>query len=336
MLTIHTDQGRATEVDAGSAVEEADVAVAAHLASEKDHPVMRLVGALSEVGDQPQLTLVSGALLTYGAVTGDRRAALAGMRMLGSLAISFGLKTALKHLVARTRPNLLLDQGRYEVEPFGQGGGERHSFPSGHTAGSVAVACAFAGVYPEARMVAYSAAAAVALVQIPRGAHYPLDVAAGALVGVAAEALRDSVTQFAFGANGADASPAVQDERGRAVQEISAQGRRMEDRMIIRGESTLEQIDTIATNEKFRIRPLSTSLATYSEGPNAGFMRYLATEPTIVDALAYTDAASPEAFGRDPVTPRVTNPEAYSHILEALRLGYVEISDEAEPDHGLV
>ena len=101
--------------------------------------------------------------------------------------------------------------------------------------------------------------------------------------------------------------------------------------MVIRGESTLEQIDTIATNEKFRIRPLSESLATSSDGPNAGFLRYLATEPTVVDALAYSGATSPESFGRDPVTPRVTNPDAYRHLLEALRLGYVEISDEAEP-----
>ena len=66
--------------------------------------------------------------------------------------------------------------------------------------------------------------------------------------------------------------------------------------MIIRGESTLEQIDTIATNEKFRIRPLSASLATYSEGPNAGFMRYLATEPTIV----VTTPPAPKLASRRP------------------------------------
>jgi hypothetical protein len=232
------------------------------------------------------------------------------------------------------RPKLLLDQGRYEVEPFGPDDGDWHSFPSGHTAGSVAVARALAGVYPEARLAAYSGAAAVALVQIPRGAHYPLDVAAGALVGVVADALREVVTETAFGTSDVERRPA----RGlkRAFEDFTAHGRRMEERMVVRGESTLEQINAIATNEKFRIRPLSEKLASYSDGPNAAFMRYLATEPTIVDALAYTDTTSRGAFGRDPVTPRATNPEAYDHILEALRLGYVEISDEAEPDHGLV
>jgi membrane-associated phospholipid phosphatase len=48
---------------------------------------------------------------------------------------------------------------------------------------------AVARVYPEVRGPAYMAAAFVGVVQVPRGAHYPLDVAAGTLVGLAAEAL---------------------------------------------------------------------------------------------------------------------------------------------------
>ena len=292
MLTIDTDQGRATEVDAGSAVEEADVAVAAHLARVKDHPVMRFVGALSEVGDQPQLTVISSAVLAYGVVAGDRRAARAGMRMLGSLAIAFGLKTALKHLVARTRPNLLLDQGALRsgavrarwrrmaflsLRPHGrQRGGRirpRQCLPAG----------AHGGLHGRCCCGARSGSARGSL---PAGCRRGR---AGRRRG---RSLREAVTQSAFGTSDVERSPS--DGVGSAFQEVSAHGRRVEDSMVIRGESTLEQIDTIATNEKFRIRPLSESLATSSDGPNAGFLRYLATEPTVVDALAYSGATSGE------------------------------------------
>jgi membrane-associated phospholipid phosphatase len=116
--------------------------------------------------------------------------------MLGSLVLATWIKTGLKHLVARTRPNVLLEEGRYEVEPFGPDEGEWHSFPSGHTAGSVAVARAVGRVYPQARAGAYGGAAAIALIQIPRGAHYPADIAAGAVVGLVAEAAINQVADY--------------------------------------------------------------------------------------------------------------------------------------------
>ena len=74
--------------------------------------------------------------------------------------------------------------------------GPWHSFPSGHTAGSVAVARAVGRLYPEVRTAAYAGAAAVALVQIPRWAHYAADVVAGALVGVVAEAAINEVANY--------------------------------------------------------------------------------------------------------------------------------------------
>jgi hypothetical protein len=50
MLTIDTDQGR-TDIEAGSAAEEADVALATHLAGRRNQPVVRGLGTMSEVGD---------------------------------------------------------------------------------------------------------------------------------------------------------------------------------------------------------------------------------------------------------------------------------------------
>ncbi len=197
MRTVDTNQGR-TDIEAGSAAEEADVALATRLASHRNHPVVRGLGTMSEVGDQPPLLALSGAVLAYGVLAGDRRAAGAGARMLGSLVIATWTKTGLKNLVARTRPNVLVDEGRYAVEPFGPDEGPWHSFPSGHTAGSVAVARAVGRAYPQARTAAYAGAAAVALVQIPRGAHYPADIAAGTVVGVVAEAAINGVADYLY------------------------------------------------------------------------------------------------------------------------------------------
>ncbi len=201
MQTIDTDQGR-TDIEAGSAAEEADVALAAHLAGHRDHPVVRGLGAMSDIGDQPPLLALSGAVLAYGLLAGNRRAAGAGARMLGSVLLATWIKTGLKRLVARTRPNVLLDDGRYELEAVGPDEGSWQSFPSGHTAGSVAVARTLGRVYPQARTAAYAGAAAVALVQIPRGAHYPADVVGGAVVGVIAEAAINGVVGYLSAATG--------------------------------------------------------------------------------------------------------------------------------------
>jgi len=195
MQTVDTDLGR-TDIEASSKAEEADVALAIHLAKHKGHPLVRGLGTMSEIGDQPPLLALSGAVLAYGLLAGDRRAAGAGARMLGSLILATWIKTGLKRLVARTRPNVLLDEGRYEVESFGPDKGPWHSFPSGHTAGSVAVARAVGRDYPQASTAAYAGAAAVALVQIPRGAHYPADVVVGAVVGIIAEAAINETAEY--------------------------------------------------------------------------------------------------------------------------------------------
>ena len=142
--------------------------------------------------------------------------------MLGSLVLATWIKTGLKSLVARTRPNVLLDKGQYAVEPFGPDEGSWHSFPSGHTAGSVAVVRAAGRAYPQVRTAAYAGAAAVALVQIPRGAHYPADVVGGAVVGLVAEAAIDRVAGYLFpGAGQPDDNPQTDNRRSQASRTFS-------------------------------------------------------------------------------------------------------------------
>jgi undecaprenyl-diphosphatase len=57
------------------------------------------------------------------------------------------------------------------------------SFPSGHAAAAFAVALAMAGLVPGGPAFA-ALAFAVGLSRVYLGAHYPLDVAAGALIGI--------------------------------------------------------------------------------------------------------------------------------------------------------
>jgi undecaprenyl-diphosphatase len=63
------------------------------------------------------------------------------------------------------------------------------SFPSGHTAAAVAGAFVFTGLMPEGRVAWWLLAAVIAYSRIYLGVHYPLDVAAGAVVGIACAAV---------------------------------------------------------------------------------------------------------------------------------------------------
>lgn len=174
-----------------SIVERADVAVAQAVAPVMKSPAVQALGLLSEVSDQPEMRILCAGVIGTGLWRGDRRMTRSGVRMLLAHSLATGIKTFIKHRIDRTRPNVLVEEGRYVM---GSGESREHdetSFPSGHTAGAVAVAVAFGRDYPEHRAPAYAAAAAVSLMQIPRCKHYPSDVGAGAIVGLAAEWIVD-------------------------------------------------------------------------------------------------------------------------------------------------
>jgi PAP2 superfamily len=180
-------------------IEAADIAVAETLGAHRNHGAVRAVGAMSEIADQMPAYALSGAVLGLGLIAGRMKVAEAGGRMLASLLVATALKSVAKRIVARTRPHMLLDEGEYELTVFPPDDGDWQSFPSGHTADAVAGARALARVFPTASGPAYAAAAVIGAVQIPRAKHYPLDVAAGALVGLAAEAIVDGAARVAFG-----------------------------------------------------------------------------------------------------------------------------------------
>jgi membrane-associated phospholipid phosphatase len=175
--------------------EAADVDLGLGLARAKDHPVIRGVGTVSEIGSWKSLLALSAGTLAWGVIARDRRLAAAGRHMLQAGILAGLVKTSLKRTVHRTRPNVLMDEGFYRRGWPGTGVGPWQSFPSGHSALSVAVACAAARAYPEIRGPATAAAAGIAAAQVLRGAHFPADVLAGAAIGAAAEFAVDRLTQ---------------------------------------------------------------------------------------------------------------------------------------------
>jgi membrane-associated phospholipid phosphatase len=164
--------------------EQADVEVALVAAEARNHPIVRAAGALSELADQPPLITGCAAVCVVGVAIGNQRLARAGLRMLLAELLATAAKDMIKHRIDRSRPRSVIAGKPYRAEPGDEHESESNSFPSGHTAGAVAVARAFARDYPEHANTAYAIAAATGAVQVPRSAHYPVDVAAGAVIGL--------------------------------------------------------------------------------------------------------------------------------------------------------
>jgi membrane-associated phospholipid phosphatase len=174
-------------------IESADIAITKQAGAYRHSAPVKLLGQFGKLGDQPPLVALSLATIAAAALLRNMRLARAGGRMLVSHALATATKGVVKHSVDRTRPNMLVDEGRYELAPGLRDESQYNSFPSGHTAGAVAVARAIAREYPAAGSSVYAAAGVIAAIQIPRCHHFASDVAAGALIGWAAEAAVDAV-----------------------------------------------------------------------------------------------------------------------------------------------
>lgn len=90
------------------------------------------------------------------------------------------LATALKPIVGRPRPFHTVP----EADPL-LGGTVGNSLPSGHAATSLAGAVLLAVLVRRALPLLFALAALVSFSRVYVGVHYPLDVAAGAAIGIA-------------------------------------------------------------------------------------------------------------------------------------------------------
>jgi hypothetical protein len=179
-----------------SAAEQAEIAAIEALEPALRHPVVRAAGKAGELGDQPPLRVLSLALLAAGFWRRNRRLAEAGARMIVAHQLATLLKSRGKDLVDRTRPEALMDGDGYRMEPGNSEDHRLRAFPSGHMAGAMAVARAVAREYPENRVGFYGLAAIIGALQIPRRAHFPTDILAGALVGLGAERAVHAATEW--------------------------------------------------------------------------------------------------------------------------------------------
>jgi undecaprenyl-diphosphatase len=142
--------------------------------------VTRALRGVTHLGDAQSLSFMGLVLLLAGP---SYTRHLGIMLLLGAGGAAL-LAQLVKRLSKRRRPNAgILGFTALVQNP------DAFSFPSGHTAASVALAVAWAGEGSGLGLLASAFAALVGFSRVYLGVHYPLDVMAGALIGLAAGGL---------------------------------------------------------------------------------------------------------------------------------------------------
>jgi len=114
----------------------------------------------------------------------------ANLRELGRILIGGFIVTGitvqtLKYLAGRARPRVSFDTLFYGPSA----GDSYHSFPSGHTAEAFCFACILAKYFPRYRIYFYLLASVIGFERMEDLKHFPSDVIAGAVIGVAVSRL---------------------------------------------------------------------------------------------------------------------------------------------------
>ncbi len=136
----------------------------------------RLLYLVSRSGDGPLYALV-GLYVCLADVETARRLLPAGML---AFILELPLYLLVKRKVKRRRPFERIPGLHYLIKPP-----DRFSFPSGHTAAACLMATLISTYYPEGTLVSCLWAGSIGFSRVYNGVHYPTDVLAGAILGIA-------------------------------------------------------------------------------------------------------------------------------------------------------
>lgn len=178
---------------AGRKLSKAEARIIRAAAPRPGSAAEKIAATIGKLGDQPELRTLSAMVIAAGLPGANHRLLRTGIRMLLAHELATLGKDLVKGRIDRTRPHSAKSRREAAVKPGRHTAKAKTSFPSGHSAGSLAVARAVGREYPALEAPALAAAAIVGGLQVPRLAHYPTDVAAGMIVGAVAEAAANLV-----------------------------------------------------------------------------------------------------------------------------------------------
>ncbi|MDX3773190.1 phosphatase PAP2 family protein [Chromatiaceae bacterium AAb-1] len=138
--------------------------------------VFKLSYWVSKSGDGPLYVLLVALLMVFGVEYATDFTIL----LLTAFALELPLYLILKNSIKRCRPaDVLTSVGYARITPS-----DRFSLPSGHTAAAFVITTAIAVYYPVFLPFILFWACCVGLSRILLGVHFPLDIIAGALLGI--------------------------------------------------------------------------------------------------------------------------------------------------------